>query len=53
MDVRSSPAMMRRRIGSFNSNNDQSIIREDGMSPGMDSIQIVSRSPSDFFFFFD
>lgn len=32
-DVRASPAMTRRRIGSFNSNGDTFILKDDGASP--------------------
>lgn len=32
-DMRSSPAMVRRRIGSFNSNGDAALNRDDGFSP--------------------
>lgn len=34
-DMRGSPAMSRRRIGSFNSNGDPWVQREDTASPGM------------------
>lgn len=37
-DMRGSPAMSRRRIGSFNSNGDPSIFRDDTASPGNLSI---------------
>lgn len=33
-DVRMSPAMNRRRIGSFNSGGENALLREDGASPG-------------------
>lgn len=33
-DIRGSPAMQRRRIGSFNSNGEPIIYREDTASPG-------------------
>lgn len=41
LDIRASPAMARRRIGSFNSSGEQG--REDGFSPGLMFIQISLR----------